>query len=91
MATQKKGITTYKRDKDKMEISGENKDIKLPIMIDQLSRILRWLMIGAIISMVVYVIKDNPGTDILKYIKVLLPFLSLFVAMTDYMQMFLSG
>lgn len=94
MAPQKKGITTYKRDKDKMEISGDPNDVKHPILIDQLIMGLRRIIIIAIILIIVIylVTRNNPGIDpnTLKAIQMMLPFLTLFVAVAGWALM-LSG
>lgn len=90
MTTQKTPITTYERDKDKVKISGDRDAVKNPILIDQISRIIRWLVIGGIIIMTIYLFKDKAIGELLKLLKVLLPFMTFFVAVAGWMLM-LSG
>jgi hypothetical protein len=95
MAIQQKGITTYKRDKDKMEISGDSKAVKQPILIDQFFHGMRRIMITIIVLIIViFLFTRNAGgldTGILKAIKVVLPFLTLLVALVGGVQILLSG
>lgn len=89
MAAQKKGITTYKRDKNKVEISGDPENVKWQIWFDMVSNMLRWLF--PVIILLIIVPKAFFIPILLKWIKQLLPFLILFVVTADYAQISLSG
>lgn len=89
MAAQKKGITTYKRDKNKVEISGDPENVKLQIWFDMVTNMLRWLI--PLINLFLIVPKAFFIPILLKWIKHVLPFLILFVVVVDYVQIFLSG
>ena len=73
MAMQKKSNTTYKRDKRKVEISGDPENVKWPIWFDLIATKLLWLVLVIILLCIL------PKTDIMKWVKQLLPFLTLFV------------
>lgn len=87
MAMQKKAITIYERDKDKVKISGEQ--VKWLILIDQISNVLRWLI--PIIILLVVLPRASLIPILLKWIKQQLPFMILFVAVADWAQILLSG
>ena len=77
MTIPKKGITTYKRDKNKMDISGDPKDVRWPILIDQVSNILRWLV--PVMILLVVLPKTSFIPILLKWVKQQLPFMTIFV------------
>lgn len=87
MAMQKKVITIYERDKDKVKISGEQ--VKWLILIDQISNVLRWLI--PIIILLVVLPKASLIPILLKWLKQQIFFILLFVAVADWPQIFLSG
>jgi hypothetical protein len=89
MTAQKKGITTYKRDKSKVEISGDPENVKWPMWFDMISNTLRWLFLA--IMLLIIVPRATFLPILVKWIKHLLPFLILFMAVVDYGQIFLSG
>ena len=95
MAIQKKGITTYKREKNKMEISGDHQAVKQPIFIDQmLHGVGRIIIIIIVLIIVIFLFTRNAGgidPGVLKGIKMLLPFLTLFVAVMGFVQILFSG
>lgn len=88
MTIPKKGITTYKRDKNKMDISGDPKDVRWPILIDQVSNILRWLV--PVMILLVVLPKTSFIPILLKWVKQQLPFMTIFVVVAGWMLM-LSG
>jgi len=67
MVTQTKGITTYERDKNKVKISGEPENVKWPIMIDQLTSVLSWLVPVIILVFVLPKVSFLPF--VLKWVK----------------------
>ena len=87
MAMQKKAITIYERDKDKVKISGEK--IKWLILIDQIKTELRWMV--PVLILVVILPKASLIPILFKWIKQQLPFMILFVAVVDWAQILLSG
>ncbi len=89
MAIPKKGFTTYKRDKNKMDISGDPKDVRLPILIDQVNSVLRWLV--PVIILLIVLPKASFIPILLKWVKHQLPFMNLFVVLAGYAQLFFSG
>ena len=91
MATQKKSFIIYKRDKNKVEISGDPENVKWPIWFDMVSSLLRWLI--PITILLILIPKENflPILMKMKWIKNLFPFVILFVIVVDYAQILLSG
>lgn len=90
MAAQKKGITIYKRDKNKVEISGHPENVKWLMWFDMISNTLRrWLFF--VIMPLIIVSEETFLPILVKWIKHLLPFLIFFVVVVDYAQIFLSG
>lgn len=88
MPTQMKGITTYKC--DKTEISGDPKEVRDLIKYEQKAKMDRWKIKVTIIAVtlitgIMLLPKENILPFLLKYAKLLLPFLSL------YALIFLSG
>ena len=74
MAVQKKGITTYKCDKNKTEISGDPEDVKDLIKYEQRAKMVRWLIIVAIIIIAMFVLPtENIIPILLKWFKQLVP------------------
>lgn len=88
MAIPKKGITTYKRDKNKVEISGEPENVKWPILYDQLNNTLLWLV--PVIILLIVLPKASLIPLILKWVKKS-TFLNLFTVLVGFAQLFLSG
>lgn len=96
MATQKKDITTYERDKDKVKISGDADSIKDLIERDQKNDMRRWLflkLIGIVagIGIVIMVPKEEVIPVLIKWMNHILPFLIFFVVVVDWAQILLSG
>ena len=56
MAVQKKGFKTYKRDKNKVEISGDTENVKWQIWFDMISIVLKWLIPSILLFVTVLVI-----------------------------------
>jgi len=57
MAVQKKGFITYKRDKNKVESSGDTENVKWQIWFDLISSAFRWLISLIILFVIVPVPK----------------------------------
>ena len=96
MATQKKDITTYERDKNKVKISGDPNSIKDLIKLDQKNDMRRWLFLKVIgiiagIGILIMVPKEEVIPVLIKWMNHILPFLIFFVVMVDWPQIFLSG
>jgi|GEM_PF-7046734 len=93
MAVQKKGFITYKRDKNKVEISGDTENVKWPIWFDLISSVLKWLIPLILLFVMVPVIvpKENIIPIPLKCFKHLTLFLTLFVVVMGWAQIFLYG
>jgi len=89
MATQKKGVTTYERDKNKVKISGESENVKWPILIDQVSTVLRWLV--PVIVLLVVLPKASFLPIVIRWVKQQMPSLTLFVVMAGWEHLLLSG
>jgi hypothetical protein len=89
MAPQKKGITTYERDKNKVKISGEPENVKWQIWFDLVANKLFWLLL--VIILLVVLPKASFIPILLKWIKQQLPFMTLFVVAVGWIQLFLSG
>ncbi len=82
---QNSGLVEYKRGIDKMEITGPAKDVKMHILLDQISCFIRWLIPKTILSFTFA--KAGSITSLLKWLKQKLPFM-IFVMV---MEVFLSG
>jgi len=89
MTTLKKGNTTYERDKNKVKISGEPKDVKWPILIDQISNVLRWLV--PVVILMIVLPKASFISIVIKWVKHQLLYMTLFVVAMDLGHFFLSG
>ena len=76
MAIPKKGITTYKRDKNKTEISGDPESVTELIKSDQRNAMIRWLVMIIITAAAIFLLPKGTLPVILKWVKHLLPFLS---------------
>ena len=87
MATQKKEVTIYKRDKDKVRISGEK--VKWLILIDQIKIELRWMI--PLIVLLFVLPKASLIPILLKWLKHHLLLMILLVIVAGCMQIFLSG
>ncbi|HET7117889.1 MAG TPA: hypothetical protein VFI29_15445 [Hanamia sp.] len=90
MAVQKKGFIIYKRDKNKVEISGDTENVKWPIWFDMISSVLKWLipLILLFVMDLVTVPKENILPILLKCIKHIASFLTLFVVVAGWTQVF---
>lgn len=89
MAIKKETLITYKRDKDKVEISGAPKDVKSLIWFDMISSRLKGTLWGGVLLFSV------PKASILpllwQWIKRQMPFMMLFVVTAAWLQMLFSG
>ncbi len=89
MAVQKKGITTYERDKNKVKISGDPENVKWPILIDQVNSVLRWLI--PVVVLLVVLPKTSLLPIVIKWVKQQMMLLVLFVVMVGWDHYLLSG
>jgi hypothetical protein len=88
MAVQKKNIT-YKRERNKVEISGEPNDVKWAMWFDLLSNRLVWLLL--LLILLCTVSKTHIVPMLWQLLKSSLPFMILLVVATGWLQIFLSG
>jgi len=88
MKAEKQIPVVYKRDKNKVEISGEPKDIKGLMWLDMITSKL-WIVLVVILLFTV------PKASLLpllwQWVKKQLPFLILFVVVASWLQMQFSG
>ena len=89
MTVKKSGRVTYKRDKEKVEITGESKEVNWLIGFDLLSSRLIWVVL------VIILLCTFPKTGFIpviwKWLKSRLPFLILLLVVADWFQLLLSG
>lgn len=89
MKSKKQTPMVYKRDKFKVEISGDPKDTKWPVWFDLLSSRLLW------VTMIIILLIITPKVSLVpvlwEWLKKQLLFLTLFVVAAPWLLMLLSG
>jgi hypothetical protein len=88
MKSEKQNPVVYKRDKNKVEISGDPKDIKGLMWLDMITSKL-WIVL--VIVLLFTVPKASFVPLLWEWIKKQTPFLILFVVVAGWLQMLLSG
>ncbi len=89
MAIKKSTLITYKRDKDKIEITGDPKDIKWPIWFDLVSSRVLWVLF--VVALLFTVPKASIIPVLWQWVKKLIPFMIPFMVGADWLQMLFSG
>jgi len=89
MKSEKQTPMVYKRDRHKVEISGDPKDTKWAVYFDLLSSRLLWVPIVIILAIIAPKVSLVP--ILWEWFKRQLPFLILFVAVTPWLLVLLSG
>lgn len=89
MAIKKSTLITYKRDKDKIEITGDPKDIKWPMWFDLVSSRVLWVLF--VVALLFTVPKASIIPVLWQWVKKLLPFTIPFMVRADWLQMLFSG
>ncbi len=85
----KKSTLIYKRDKDKIEITGDPKDIKWPMWFDLVSSKVLWVLF--VVALLFTVPKASIIPVLWQWVKKLLPFTIPFMVRADWLQMLFSG
>ena len=84
-----KNKITYKRDKNKVEISGEAQDVKAPMWFDLICNKLLWLI--PLIVLLFMAPRESFVPALLQWLKNKLPSLIFFAAPVGYAMLSLSG
>lgn len=89
MAIKKSTLITYKREKDKVEITGDSEDTKGLMWFDLISSRLIWIVLVVVL---LFVAPKASFVPILwQWIKKQIPFMMLFVVAATWLQMLFSG
>lgn len=89
MKALKSNLVTYKREKGKVEITGEADQIRNQVWFDLITSKLMW--VALFIILLVIVPKASWLPLVWQWLKKQLPFLILLLVQVDFLQMLLSG
>jgi hypothetical protein len=89
MKTSKSNLVTYKREKGKVEITGEADQIKNQVWFDLITSRLMWLVL--IIVLLIIAPKTSWVPLVWQWLKKQIPLLILLLVQVDYLQVLLSG
>ncbi len=89
MAIKKHGLMTYKREKNKVEISGDPADVKAAMWVDLIATHLWWIVM--LIILLILVPKASIIPPVLQWLKKQLWVWTPFMSVAGYLQTLFSG